>query len=535
MRIWRPHRTILAESAAAILAFASALIGLAAVTSSARSVLLFFDGNSLALELVHRSLAEGGDQHFTMSAALFFFPEIPVYEAIRFLATTPQQAIIVNALVYLLAVYVLLRVIAALLWHGSRGTVAALVAFAMLCLALVYESSPDRDSLELVSHLLFGGYYNGVTLALFGTIALVVVLVRGARRPWVLAVALSLLAAATTASNPLYILWVSAPLAVVMLALAVKRRLPLPLLVAAVAGPGLGMLIRIPLARFISAPTDRYIHPNLVPDAAEFYLTRLRALASAQHLGELFVVLAMAACAVLGIALIARSRLSAAASVVVVFAAVSMPIAFAINIALGTQTVRYLQPMYFATVLAVVVVIGWAPNSARLRAAAATIAPSRRRALSAVGAVAAAVLALGGVAAAVTLVATPHPRPASIGCLDEWVDGRDLTGAGSFWNVRPAQAYSELSLVQVDDDLLVDPWLVNLARYADLELDYVIYGGTDQPERRAAIESQLGEPVGVIDCGDFRILDFSGTTEIAELSERVRESAGELEKARGFR
>ena len=90
--------------------------------------------------------------------------------------------------------------------------------------------------------------------------------------------ALGLLGALATASNPLYLIWVSVPLAfaVAIVSLARRARLRdlLPLAIA-MLGPAVGLLARIPLARYISAPTDRYIHPDRVPEAAEFYATQL--------------------------------------------------------------------------------------------------------------------------------------------------------------------------------------------------------------------------------------------------------------------
>ena len=539
MRIWRAHPRRVVEAAAALLALAAALIGLAAVAASPRSVFLFFDANSVALELVHRSIATGGPQNWTMSAALFFFPEIPVYEAVRLVSATPQQAIIANAIVYLVAVYVLLRVVAGLLWRGSRGTVSALVAFLALCLALVYESSSSRDSLELVSNLLFGGYYNGTTLAMFGSMALVVRVLQTTRRNWVPALGLGLLGALATASNPLYVLWVSMPLAIAVAIVMLTRRARLRELVplaAAMLGPGLGMLARIPLDRYISAPTDRYIHPDGVSDAAEFYANQLRQLIGAGQLGELLVLLFLCACSISGLVLCVRGRLSTPASLVALFAVVSLPLAFAINIALGTQTVRYLQPMYFGQALAVVVFIGWAPSSARLRAAAARIAPSRRRAFGTLGVALAGVLAFGGVAAAINLAVTPRTPPMSIGCLESWINGRHLIGVGSFWNVRPAQVYGNdsVTLRQVDYELLVDPWLVNLASYSELDVSYVVYGGLDTREFRRTVVARLGEPAAIVDCGDFVILDYVGDPEMADVGERLSESARQRERERGF-
>ena len=536
MRIWRAHPRLVVEVGAALLATAAALIGMASVAAAPRALLLFYDANSLLLELVHRSLVAGGPQHWTMSAALFFFPEIPVYEAVRAVSATPQQAIVINGLAYLLAVYVLLRVIAALLWPGFRGAAAALVAFLLLCLALVYETSASRDSLELVSDLLFGGYYNGTTLAMFGSVALAIVLVRGGSRAWAPASAVVLLAGLATSSNPLYVLWAAGPLGVALLLAAVVhrtqwRRFVLPG-ASVLAGVALGFLGRLGLERYISAPTDRYIHPGGVGEAAQFYAAQLRALS----IGELQVVLVLCLCSVLGVVLIVRRELPAAATVVALFGALAMPLAFAINIGLGTQTPRYLQPMYFGQVLAVVVVVGWLPTSSKLRAIAARISPARRPPLAALGVALAGLLVVGGGVAAVNLATAQRTPPASIGCLEDWIDGRDLTGVGSFWNARPAQVYGDASvkLVQVDDDLLVDPWLVNLAGYTDLDVSYVVYGGRDQRAFKSSVDAQLGEPAVTVDCGDYWILDYVGSAAIADLGARLGDDARQLELERGF-
>lgn len=538
-QILRSRRALVVDAVAAVLATAGALLGLAAVAASPRAMFLFFDANSLLLELVHRSLAAGGPQHWTMSAALFFFPEIPVYEAVRFFAAAPQGALLANALLYLLAVYVLLRVIAWQLWRGSRGAVAALVAFLTLCLALVYETSQGRDSFELVSDLLFAGYYNGTVVAVLGSVALVIALhrVRRAQRV-VTAIGLVVLGAVATASNPLYLLWFSVPLGCSIFAVAlIRRALPsLWLVVASVGGPVLGLLARVPLERFISAPSERYIHPGGAASAAEFYATQLRQLTIAGHLGELFVLLFLTGCSVVGVVLVARRRLSAEASLVVVFGALAMPLVFAINIALGTQTVRYLQPMYFAQSLSVVVVVGWALRSAALGAAAATIAPSRRKAFAAVGVALAAALTVGGGIAAVAMAESRHSPPASIDCLENWIGNRDIAGIATFWNARPAEVYGDASvqLVQVSEDVEVDPWLVNLADYRNIEVSYAVYGGLDTRGFRATLVAQLGEPSAVVDCDDFLVLDYVGASTIAGLGDRLSESARDLERERGF-
>jgi hypothetical protein len=521
-----------------LLALAAAVGGIAALAAGPRAEYLFFDGNSVFLELVHRSFAAGLAPEWVSSAALFFFPEIPVYELVRAVTGTAQWGILVNGFAYLAGLYVLLRVVAAQLWSPRRAIVSALVPFLLLCLALGYGVNGGRDSVQLVSDLLFGDYYAGTTLAMIGSVALVAAFLRNGRR-W-MAAALVVLGAVSTASNPLYVLWTSVPLGIALLALVIGRRAPLRAAVViagtAVVGPVLGVLARIPLARFISAPTDRYIHPNGIGDSATFYAGVLLELVGPGGIGELIVVLAFAAASVAGIVLVARGRLAPAAAVVALFGALSMPVAFAVNIALGTQTVRYLQPMFFGQALALVVVVGHAVGAQRVRAIWPGLAPSRRCALAALAIVVSTVIVVVGGAGAATLPAAARQQPADLACLEAWADGRDATGVGTFWTVRTAKAYgnSDVRLVQVDDQLELDPWLVNLAEYRDLEASYVLLGPLDQPELTASIERVLGEPAARAQCGDYRILDYEGTAAAAVLSERVGDSALAEARARGF-
>src|SRR5690606_19238280 len=90
-------------------------------------------------------------------------------------------------------------------------------------------------------------------------------------------------------------------------------------------------------------------------------------------------------------------------------------------VALGTHAARYLEPLFFAPVLALVA----SPRTVRMP----------RRATLALTVTAAAVLVLGaGLSVPRAVSAAQHPNT-DLACVNEWVSESGQTGAGQFWTV----------------------------------------------------------------------------------------------------
>lgn len=546
MRVGHPR---LVETAGLLVAVALAVIAVGSVVAGDRAALLFYDGDSVLFELVRRSIADGLPFHWAMSAVLFFFPEIPVYLGLRALVSTAQQAILANALLNLVVLYVLVRLVAGLLGSGRSGSgrarsiVVALVAYGTIILCLLSETTGSKETLELTTLFLIGTYYYGSILGAFASLVLVMYLIRDglAGAPArVAAAGLVALAALSTLSNPLFVLWGAVPLAAALLVVgaltAARWRLVLPLVGMLAAGSILGVAARIPLAPFVSPSALSYVYPGRQLDSFLFYLARIAELRLTPGAAELILFLVLTAAAITAAVLALRRRDEPLLVLVASVGLITPLFVFAFNVALGTESVRYLQPLYFAPLMSIVVVgtvvaRTWAPDPARTRSARLPRWASR-----VLVAVLIAVVAAGTVPAAAAVASAAGSDYRRADCLEEWIAGRDITGTGMFWDIRALKAYGDESIHLVQTDFgIVDafPWLVDVAEFYDADVSYVIVARGDAEWERTVTET-VGSPAAVEQCPDYSIMDYTGTPGATTLSALLRESGRADAIERGF-
>jgi hypothetical protein len=526
------------EALGALVALALSVIALRHVVATARVDLLWYDGDSVLLPLVRRSMELGQPFEWAMSPALFFFPELPVYLASAAVTATPQQALALNGVLVLLAVYALVRAAAGELMPAARRSeriAVSAVALGFVTLLVLTESSATATSLELASLLLTTTYYYGVLLAMLGTAVLVLRAIRVGRATPPVLVVLGLVAACTTASNPLYVPWSAAPVVVTLLVLALARRLPWsPVLLLAgtvTVGSVVGYLLRIPLRPFVSLDPSTYVQPSRAGQTLRFFaaLTDDRAATAAGDAGLLLafagVLLTVGGTVWAWRVRTSRTVLVAAALPLVTVVAVSVGVVIA-----GSETPRYLEPVVTAPLLALVAVAELARTAVRR-----TRVHRPRRGIRVVLAIAAAAVLFAGVATAPSTaraVTAARYDPAS--CLDRWADGRDVVGVGQFWTVRPLAAYTSrnVQLLQVRDTFETYPWLVDLGAYRDAAPTFVVIGSRDL--WTTAVEDSLGRPATITHCTGFDLYDYAGTAGASVLRREVVGSADRIRRERGF-
>ena len=480
------------EVAGWLAALAVALIVSGQVAASVRSELMFRDADSLIVALFSRSVLDGSATDWSMSSVLFV-PESTGFALLSVLLPLGVEGVLaVSAVVNLLALYGAVRLTAGRRRAGAAPvawSVAAVAAFGILAMT---EMSPSRDALELASLQLTTTYYSATVVAVVATIGLLRRHIEAAGRGRTLLVALGAIATVSTFTNPLFAVWATAPLTLLLTALALrssaKGRILTPLAVL-LGGTALGLLLRIPFAAWIANTGVGYVRPDRWMQSLEYYGTLLgdRISTPLGVIGSLLTLTLMV------IAIVRSTRKTTDGERLVLLAAWVLPVVVTVGaVALGTQAARYLQPIAFAPMLLFV-------------ATPRAFALPRRVTRQAVAALAV-LLTIGAVLSIPRLSAAAQAPDADLTCVTDWVDASGRTGGGQFWTVRLPKLHLDdpARLVQVDHQLNGYAWLVDRADFAVGAVSFLI-----EDAQTVAWQMPVSAvPEQIIDCGRYRILDF---------------------------
>ena len=594
------------ELLGALAALLLTLLAVLHLLSTARSWLLFFDGDSVILPLFERSLQAGQPFEWAMSTTVFLI-EIPVYLVLAFLTANPFDALTVNAILNFVALYGVIRLIAGLSLpgRGRRFVVAvSLLTFAAVPLAAtLLESTTNADSFELFSLLATTTYYYPTVLAMLAAAWLLARLVArdattetfpsltpgrsdGPARPATpnasrtpgssghrvaLLVGLGILTVVSVTSNPLYGVWTAAPAVVTLVGLAGLGRIPwrtalVPAIIL-VGGCFGGVLLRKPLAPYLSMDPANYLHIGDILTPLRFYGAAIADMFSRPTgVVELVLLSALGSVTlVAGLAALRMPQLPLRRQFLFLLAAVTVLAVAVGSVLVGTNATRYLQPLAFAPLLVLPSIVGmgidklpgwWQTGERRRRSfarpsdtaagrarppARVTVPADDHAALTAKRWPAAlglllVVLLLGGIAgtgSAVTASVSRAHLPGAA-CLEGWLAGRTLTGAGQFWAIRGLKTYGapNVHVLQIDEYLNARPWMVNLADYDGARVSYLIV------DNRSAwgeeLVNTLGAPRANISCGTYTILDYEGTAGERVLTRHIAESGTLQRVQRGF-
>lgn len=473
-------------------AAAVSLITAATVASSARAELMFRDGDSLIVAMVARSLLSGEKLDWAMSSVLFL-PESAGFTALdAALPVGVNSLLAVSATANLLALYGAIRLVAGRSRPGVAPVTWSVIALAAFGALAMTEASASRDALELASLQLTTTYYSATVVAVVVAVGIVRRILDRRVRSIPLAVALGAVALVSTLTNPLFAVWATIPLALALGIGALRsshRTRILTTLAVLVGATALGFVARIPCAAWIANTGAGYAQPEHWRESITYYGALL-----ADRLSTPLGILALlVTVGLLGLAVVRTIRASDEVSRLVAVMAWAMPALVLVGaIALGTHAARYLQPIVFAPVLALVAEPRVLTLPAHLRRTAAVVGG--------------ALLLVGGALSIPRLSdAAQQPDP-DLACVTDWVDASGRTGAGQFWTVRLPKLHLEdpSQLVQVDHQLNAYAWLVNRTDFAVGRVSFLV-------EDAQTVQWDLPEsavPDEVIDCGRYSILDF---------------------------
>ncbi|MDM7855178.1 hypothetical protein [Cellulomonas alba] len=484
----------------------------------ARAWFLFENGDAFTTALITRSLAVGQPQDWAMSPVLFL-PETAEYGLLSLLGQSARTTLTLAALVTFVALYGAIRVAAGARGRVRRPVAGALTGFGFFCLLALLDGGPGRAGYQLPSMLASTTYYAGTVIATVLTVGLLrrVVDATDPRRPRGpvrgTQVALALVAALSTLTNPLYAGWATAPAALVLAGLALRRRIArrdaLTLGLVLVGATAVGGVARLPLGRWIVADDSDYVgFSHWTRSLAHYGGLVTQTAGSVAGIASLVLTVgAWLACVPLGVVLLRRGRPSAGAALVALVAVVAPVVVLMAVVAAGASPERYLQPWVFLPAVALTAVPGLVPEERR--AGAPGTLPRESPAIAAIGIVSA--LALGLVVAAAFAVPRLAPAPAAdadVRCVVRWVDASGRTGAGQYWTVRApkAEIADPRRLVQVDAHLGVYPWLTNRADRDGADVTFLVSGPRTAPWVLPG--GATTADARRVDCGTYTIDDF---------------------------
>lgn len=502
--------TLAVETVAALGAVTLALAAVWHMAFTSRSWMLYYDTETVLPALIWGS---GTLQHWALSAVLFL-PEMALYGVIALMGMSLKATFTAYAVANFFFAYLALRMTAGLVANVSRPmrafgallTFTAIVAFAFL------DDSPRWDTFELVSLLSTATYYSATVIALIATIGIAAALTGQALsrgRQIRLVCGLTAVAFVSTASNPLYLGWVCIPLVATLLVLAWSRLLrfrttaSISCILAGSASAGL--VARLPFAGLITKSTSAYAVPGRALSTAIYYVRMLAERASTlSGFASLVLMLILVISSVMLSRHFIRQK-SPAVALVATMGWMSPLITLCGAVALGAVGTRYLQPLFYAPAITLVLV----PVLLRTRWPAARSRPwlSSVRKPAVTMSIAMIIVLCCGLFG-VPLFRKSADIDTSIRCVDGWITAQNRVGAGRYWTIRGPKAYlaNQSLLIQVDDHFNAYPWLVDRTDFNTHYVSFVIHDTTNP----APILPRAVGPThtSVVRCGRYTIEDF---------------------------
>ncbi|MDQ0278872.1 hypothetical protein QO003_003175 [Arthrobacter silviterrae] len=502
--------TLAVETVAVLVALTLAVVAVWHMAFSSRSWMLYYDTETVLPAMIWGS---GTVQHWALSAVLFL-PEMALYGLIALMGMSVKATLTAFAVADFFFAYLALRMTAGLVAKVSRPmrVFGALLAFTAIVVFAFLDDSPRWDTFELVSLLSTATYYGATVIALIATIGIAAALTaqalsRGCQIR--LACGLTAVAFISTASNPLYLGWVCIPLVATLLVLAWSRLLrfrttaSISCILAASAAAGL--VARLPFAGLITKSASAYAVPGRALSTAIYYVRMLTERASSL---SGFASLVMMFILIISSVILSRHFIrqkSSAAALVVTMGWMSPLITMCGAVALGAVGTRYLQPLFYAPAITLVLV----PVLVRARWPAARSRPRlwRVRKPAVMMSLAMVVVLCCGLFG-VALFRKSADIDSSIRCVDGWISAQNRVGAGRYWTIRGPKAYlaNQSLLIQVDDHFNAYPWLVDRTDFNTRYVSFVIHDTTHPAPR---LPRAVGPThTSVVRCGRYTIEDF---------------------------
>ncbi len=509
--------------------------------------IFFFNSDSLTLPLLLRSILSGEAFEWRFSSQLFFFPEAFLYFVSAGLTPTVEWALILNAFINFLLVFILLFWIGALSGLDFIGRLLFTVCgAALISLYIVLEPTPAVNLTALVSLSLFNTYYFGVILAGYFVLAINLYFLKcdvgsscRSLLSQLLACAGVLVLALTYGSNPLFLLQCSLPLLICLFGIYFFRGISKGTLVGLIGlqviGLFLGQCLRWYFSDSIGRSVDRYVDIKAIFQSSKLFSENIKLIWSSPASKIEYLLIALVICiASFSMMHAWRSFLMRRKSVsiegytfnrpLLLLASFSLvaPLFSAVGVlASGNYLMRYFLPLAFFPILAIGYLIGIAVNSL-----------DRGKKSFLFGCICFFLVAPGALALIANSVSPgsgsflwwtqsrAFSLPQSIACINERFREEPINLFASFWTSRPIDLYTSapVRVLQVGPGLKPYYWMNNQAPYKTIQVSGVI---VDKPEGTQKWPGYLyeedlpalGQASDRVDCERVSIYLFNRDTE----------------------
>jgi|GEM_PF-2791898 len=508
------------------------LVELAHIAQSGWLNKFLYDGDSLALPLMWKSVQLHDKAAWVFSSQFNLFPEGPIYAIARSLAHSVRASLVLSAIINSLLFYGLLRLLLHQATHISQiqQRLYGLLGSFLLIGYMLLETPPGITTQAMATYYLFTTYYYGSLV--IGVLTLWLVLKQlqsaskvrrsGSKQGWWLAALILGLTIPTVASNPLYVLQFGAPLLVTLGLLWLLRLLPWHAIKNAAAyqviGLAGGLLLRLPLQNFVGEPLQAHTQGQ---DSLlhQWYKSLVYCLGILEQPHPTTTVVIRVLCSIgiyfsclFYVLLLLNKRakhqktpVNPALFLVVLFVTVE-PLVLLVLLVFSNG----INNRYFITPL-ILPIIGFT----------LVLATRTHRLLKQV-------IGYGVITVSITIVVLglltiPHRLQPLVSsnysdgaCLAAALDHRPGNGIGSYWDARPLDIYGQYH-ERVLQSYYYSPfaWLNNLGSYQDKSYSFVLI----DKKPRSLIElllpatyKELGTPSKVSECPNFTVMQYSPGT-----------------------
>jgi hypothetical protein len=539
----RPRGLFLAsfaiESVAVLVSIFLAIISVGHIAQTDWSQTFLYNGDSLALPLIERSIQNGEPFRWVFSSQNYLFPEGPIFFLSSIFTHAAREAMYINGCLNVVALYALMRAIAHNLSHRSRHrfveVTIAIAATTLMVIFILLEPTAAVNGKGIATLFLFSTYYDGVILSALAVIALTLWVTRafgpvrwGRNRIQIYGAAVIAITTLTAFSDPLYLLQLVVPLAGAGIILIFLNRVSwsgfFVLAVPTLVGTLFAIALRAAFSKSFASGIGSYVSFGRIPASLHLLFETLRQLAHSRQ-GVLSIVL-LGGILIVTFALFvfalyaqARPRLAAAISTseifMVSFVTVSTVSLICGMVITGSTTTRYLEPIYVFPLLVVVSLGVYILRRLLIGVERVEL----RRSLSRFAVVVAAVGSAFFIVVGIINIA-PVAKSASgsgytgAACFDRFIGKSTANGVGSYWTVRTLALYgdSKGAVLQADDnfgELQVFPWINNMGTYEGKTFSYVVTDASNQISPSGL--TVLGKPRQVVSCPGYLIYDYRGT------------------------